>query len=245
MKHYGIIYKITNKINGKVYIGQTIQSLKSRKRDHRNKVDRLSNLYLYRAFKKYGFAAFEWQEIDQAISKTELDEKEKFYIERFQAVDREYGYNMTCGGEGGKQTEEVRRRIGASNRGRVKSEEERKKLSISLKGKYTKEKASWWGRKHTDEQKRKISEAQLGAKNHMYGKKASEETRQKKSEAIRGEKHWNHKTVINLDSGEIYVSALEASEKTGVDNSSIGKCCKGLRNSAGGYRWTYYTNAAG
>src|SRR5690606_5855512 len=124
----------TNKINGKVYIGQTIQPLKSRKRDHRNKVDKLSNLHLYRAFKKYGFDAFDWKEIDQAISKIELDEKERFYIEHFQSADQKHGYNMTFGGEGGEQTEEVKRRIGASNKGRVKSEEERKKLSDSLKG---------------------------------------------------------------------------------------------------------------
>jgi hypothetical protein len=48
-----------------------------------------------------------------------------------------------------------------------------------LKGKYTGEKASWWGKKHTDEERRKIGEAQIGTKNHMYGKKASETTRQK------------------------------------------------------------------
>jgi group I intron endonuclease len=241
MKCYGIIYKITNKINGKVYIGQTIQLFKARKKDHRNSMERLSHIYLYRAFKKYGLEAFEWEEIDQATSKVEPDEKERFYIEQFRSTNRKHGYNLTFGGEGGKQTEEVRQRIGASNKGRVKSEEERKKLSASLKGKYTKEKASWWGRKHTEEEKRKMSEAQRGPKNHMFGKKASEETRCKQGEARRGEKHWNHKRVINLDSGEVFISAMDASEKTGIDNSVIGKCCKGLRKSAGGFRWAYYT----
>ncbi len=243
MKHYGVIYKITNTINGKIYIGQTIQSLKARKRDHRNKVTRLSNLYLYRAFNKYGFESFEWEVLDQAESKHELDEKERFYIKQFRATHRKYGYNMTFGGEGGIQTEEVRQRIGASNKGRIKSESERKKLSKSLKGKYMGEKASWWGRKHTDVEKRKMSEAQLGSKNHMYGKKASKETRLKKSIAIQGEKHWNHKRVINLDTGEVFISAIAVRENTGIDNSLIGKCCKGLRKSAGGFHWAYYSDS--
>lgn len=240
MKRYGIIYKITNTVNGKIYIGQTVQTLVARKRDHRNSIERLARISLYRAFKKYGLEAFEWEEIDKASSKEELDKKEKLYIAQFHCTDSQYGYNMTLGGEGGKHTEEVKKRIGISNKGRIKSDSERKKLSDALKGKYVKEQAFWWGRKHTKEQKRKISEAQLGSKNHNFGKKASEETRLKKSEAIKGEKHWNHKKVVNLDTGRIYISAIEACELTGIDNSLIGKCCKGIRKSAGGFRWSYW-----
>lgn len=239
MEHYGIIYIITNCANRKVYVGQTTQSLRARKKDHINSTQRLPHIYLYRAFGKYGVGSFEWNEIDRAHSKSELDVKEKRHIEEYRATERQFGYNMTFGGEGGKHTEEVKKRISASNRGRIKSDEERQKLSISLKGKYTKEKASWWGRKHTDEERRKIGEAQRGPRNHNFGKKASEETRRKKSEAIKGEKHWNHKKVINLDTGHIYASAMEATEKTSIDNASIGKCCKGIRTNAGGFRWAY------
>jgi hypothetical protein len=60
------------------------------------------------------------------------------------------------------------------------------------------------------------------------------------SQSRKGEKHWNHKRVINLDTGEIYISAVEVSQRTGIDNSLIGKCCKGQRKSAGGYHWAYY-----
>ena len=197
-------------------------------------------LALYRAFTKYGFDAFDWEVIESAMSKGELDEKEKRFIEHFCSTLPQYGYNMTFGGEGGQHTEEVKLKISASNKGRTKSEEERRKLSDSLKGKYVKQKASWWGRKHTEEQKRKISEAQRGSRNHNFGKKASEETRRRKSEAIKGEKHWNHKRVVNLDSGEVYISAMDASQKTGIDNSLIGKCCKGHRKSAGGFRWAFW-----
>jgi group I intron endonuclease len=240
MKPYGIIYKSTNRTNGKVYVGQTVQSLRARIKDHRNSVSKHPQLALYRAFTKYGFETFDWEVIEHATSKGKLDEKERRFIEQYRSVNARYGYNMTFGGEGGKHTEEVKLKISASNKGRRKSESERKKLSDSLMGKYTKEKASWWGRRHTEEEKQKISEAQRGAKNHNFGKKASLETRRKKSEAIRGEKHWNHKRVVNLDSGEVFVSAMHAREKTGIDNSLIGKCCKGQRRSAGGFRWAFW-----
>lgn len=239
MKPYGIIYKISNRVNGKVYIGQTIQPLKSRKKDHLNCIEKLSHLVLYKAFKKYGKDNFLWEEIDHADTKEELDTKEKHYIAFFNAMNKRHGYNMTFGGEGGRHLEETKQRISNSLKGRVVTEMTREKLSRSLMGKYIQENASWWGRKHTEEEKRKIGQAQLGEKNHNFGKKASEETIKKKSEAIKGEKHWNHKNVINLSTGEVYISAVDASQKTGIDNSLIGKCCKGLRKSAGGFQWAY------
>jgi group I intron endonuclease len=242
MNNYGKIYKITNTVNGKIYIGQTIQTLKNRKnrkKDHRNCGERLQHLALCRAFKKYGFENFEWTTIYYAKDKNDLDEMEKYYIQFYKTMSPRYGYNMTFGGEGGQHPEEIKKKISRSLKGRVFSEETKKKLSLSLKGKYTKEKSSWWGRKHTEEERKKIGDAQKGQKNHNYGKKATEETRKKMSESHRGELHWNHKRVRNIDTGIVYVSAIEASEKTGIDNSSIGKCCKGKRNYAGGFRWGY------
>lgn len=239
MKYYGIVYKITNKTNEKIYIGQTIQSLTNRKKDHKNCQERLKNLALYRAFRKYGFKNFDWKIIHHAKDKNELDEMEKHYIQCYKTMLPKFGYNMTYGGEGGQHPEEIRIKISESLKGREFSEETRNKLSTSLKGKYTKEKSSWWGRKHTDEERKKIGDAQKGDKNHMYGKRASAETRKKMSESRKGELHWNHKKVRCIETGEIYISAIEAGEKTGIDNSSIGKCCKGKRNNAGSFRWDY------
>ena len=237
--YYGIVYKIQNKKNGKHYIGQTIQSLKSRKKDHRNCQDRLSNLALYRAFRKYGFDSFEWEIIHHAKDKADLDKMEKYYIQLYKTMSPKNGYNMTYGGEGGAHPSEIREKISNSLKGRVFTETTRKKLSISLKGKYTKENSSWWGRKHTDEERKKIGKAQKGIRNHNYGKKASVETRNKMSEAHKGEKHWNHKRVMCIETKEIYISSVDAFEKTGIDNSSIGKCCKGMRKRAGGFTWKY------
>ena len=239
MKNYGILYKIINTVNGKIYIGQTIQSLKNRKKDHRNCMVRLQHLPLYRAFRKYGFEKFEWTTIYSANDKNDLDKREKYYIQFYKTTRPPYGYNMTYGGEGGQHIEETKKKISESLKGRKFSEETKKKLSLSLKGKYTKEKSFWWGRKHAKEERRKIGDAQKGEKNHMYGKKATEETRRKMSGSHKGELHWNHKRVRNIETGIVYVSAIEACEKTGINNSSIGKCCKGKRNNAGGFKWEY------
>jgi group I intron endonuclease len=239
METYGIIYKITNTINGKIYIGQTIQTLKQRKKDHRNCMERLKHLALYRAFRKHGFEKFDWTIIYYAKDKNDLDETEKYYIKFFKTMSPKHGYNMTYGGEGGQHPIEIKQKISKSLQGRIFSDETRKKLSLSLKGKYTKERSSWWGRKHTDDERKKIGDAQKGDKNHMYGKKATAETRKKMSASHKGELHWNHKKVICVNTKVVYISAIDASEKTGVDNSSIGKCCKGQRNNAGGFRWEY------
>ena len=71
-----IIYKITNKINGKVYIGQTIQPLKKRWNLHRAKKSGCPALT--RAFEKYGKDNFDICIIDHAHAREELDNKEIF-----------------------------------------------------------------------------------------------------------------------------------------------------------------------
>jgi group I intron endonuclease len=98
---YGIIYKCTNKINSFIYIGQTIQSLESRVKKHK---DSDNNMDISKAFKEYGFDNFLWEEIDVAYSKEELNEQEKYWIKFYDSLSKNgHGYNKTKGGSG-KQT---------------------------------------------------------------------------------------------------------------------------------------------
>jgi len=239
---YGIVYKIVNTSNNKVYIGQTIQTLKQRKKDHLGCIKRLIRLRLYKALNEYGPDSFEWSILVNANSKIELDQLEKNFIIDYKSTNKEYGYNMTHGGEGAEHLEESKKRISDALKGRRKTKKTRQLSSLALKGKYTGEKSSFFGKNHTPETKLKQSLAQTGEKNHNWGKKATRETRKKQSESNKGEKHWNHKKVINLDTKKVYISALEASKKLKIDNSVIGKCCKGIRKTAGGYRWQYFQN---
>lgn len=98
---FGIIYRVTNLINGKVYIGQTRQGLSIRKahhiRDYNNKSH--ESIVLYKAFRKYGLESFKWEAIDTAGDITELNEKEIEWIE-IHGANKGKGYNMTSGGQG-------------------------------------------------------------------------------------------------------------------------------------------------
>ena len=94
---YGVIYKITNKIDGKVYIGQTKHSFDERY--HYNLEKYTHNLPLKNAIKKYGINNFEINKcIDVAFSEIELDIKEECYISIYKSYKN--GYNLTLGGDG-------------------------------------------------------------------------------------------------------------------------------------------------
>lgn len=95
------IYKITNKINGKIYIGQTHKSVESRFEDHIKNAETEKQYYLSKAIRKYNKENFIIETIDYALTKNEIDEKEKYWINELKTNNRLYGYNMTIGGEGG------------------------------------------------------------------------------------------------------------------------------------------------
>jgi group I intron endonuclease len=114
-KSFGIIYKVTNKINGKIYIGQTSQGLESRKYDHENRaIHNSTNMTISKALNKYGFENFIWEILEKCDSKEELDEMEFHYIVSYKSNIRKFGYNNTLGGEGSygfKHTKEACNKI--------------------------------------------------------------------------------------------------------------------------------------
>lgn len=101
------IYKITNLVNGKMYIGQSIDIYK-RWREHKaislNKESQAYNYPIYCAFRKYGFENFKFEVIEEC-STDKLDEKEIYYIEKYNTFTlwkNSNGYNQTIGGSGTK-----------------------------------------------------------------------------------------------------------------------------------------------
>lgn len=132
---YGIIYKITNTVNGKVYIGQTIKErgFKGRYDYSGNGIERVykvllvnkksrhkfCNTHLLSSIEKHGVEAFEVIEVfDVAFSKAELDSKEKAWISIYKSTDRKFGYNFTYGGSNGRPVDEVNRRNSLSKIGK-------------------------------------------------------------------------------------------------------------------------------
>jgi len=112
-EYYGIIYKIENTVNHKVYIGQTTSSKGFDGRYHfvgkdiekvykylngNLKRGERHNQHLRRAIEKYGFESFHVEKVfDVAMSKEELNDKETYYIEKFDSFHN--GYNQTYGGD--------------------------------------------------------------------------------------------------------------------------------------------------
>ena len=134
----GIIYKFTNKINGKVYIGQTVNE-EQRYYNHKRC---LEDSYFHRAVKKYGWENFDYEVIER-LDESLLDEREIYWIDFYQSFG-EKGYNLTLGGNG--------------SRGYKKTPEQIKNNSLALKGRISPMK----GRKTSEEAKRKQSEAHKG-----------------------------------------------------------------------------------
>ena len=98
----GFIYKITNNINQKSYIGKTERSIQVRYKEHLRHKDYL-DLPLYRAFNKYGIENFSVSQIEECNNK-DLDNREIYWINFYQTYKN--GYNCTGGGEGGVKTYE-------------------------------------------------------------------------------------------------------------------------------------------
>src|SRR3989304_2765181 len=125
------IYKIENKFNGKIYIGQTKREINKRVYFHLKRKSYVGN-----ALRKYGLQSFLISIIDQADTKEILDEKERYWIKFYNCRNPE-GYNFTDGGDGlinpSEETRQKMRDTKAANP-RYPSEESRRKMSIAGKG---------------------------------------------------------------------------------------------------------------
>lgn len=119
-----IIYKITNKINQKIYIGRTTQSLQKRWSIHKahskywKKYFKKSKSYLYASIDKYKIENFDIQEIDRAVDFNSLVKLEAFYIKKFSSNNPHFGYNLIIDtyGKGLEFLDEnIRRKISAKS----------------------------------------------------------------------------------------------------------------------------------
>ena len=121
IKPFGYIYKITNEINGKVYIGQSV-NVNKRFKEHIdasfNPNHEEYNYKLCRSIRKYGKDCFTLDIIDTCFTKSELNEKEIYYIKLYNSTV--LGYNIATGGQGGNLGPEVCKKISESLKGRPK-----------------------------------------------------------------------------------------------------------------------------
>ena len=142
---YGIIYVIRNKVNNKLYIGQTTDKNGFNGRYNYNILKRTHNEQLRRSIEKYGIESFNIdEEFDIAYSKEELDKLEDMYIKIYNTIDKNCGYNNKYGGANGKYSEETKQKMSEAMRGdknpfykKHHSEEQKAKWRKTRKGKLT------------------------------------------------------------------------------------------------------------
>jgi group I intron endonuclease len=124
------IYKIVNRINGKVYIGQTWNTIKQRWFDHKKPSGKRC-VKLHRAITKYGAQNFTLELITVCGIQETADYWEKFFISKFESINT--GYNIKEGGSHGRLSEEQKRAVGDFHRGKTMSEDSINKISKSLR----------------------------------------------------------------------------------------------------------------
>lgn len=206
--------------NGKKYIGCTKLQLNDR---WRNGNGYKRNPRFYPDIMQFG-----WDNIKHCVLETNLDyesacDLEKDYIEKFNTIDTQYGYNISnFKGTGGVPV----------FLGRHHSVETKGKMSRSASNKI-----------FTQEHKDNISKGKqgcFGEKNGFYGKHHSEESKNKISASKIG-KCTKPVSQYSLNGKCIkeYDGAKQASIETGLDSSAITRCCKNKAKTVGGYKWSY------
>ena len=173
----GCVYQAKNKVNGKLYIGQTIHELGKRKYQHKWSADKGNTSVFLRAIRKYGWGNFEWKILFKSNDSDKLNNMEVKLIKRFGTLTPN-GYNVANGGErfagftggmtGKKHSEETKAKMKKARKLFHHTSEAKAKLSIASKG-----------RKLSDEHKAKISKS-------LRGRKLSEEHKARVGKANRG-----------------------------------------------------------
>ncbi len=211
-----IIYKVINKLNGKTYVGASTDSLESRKNDHRQKAAKKVGSKFQEAIASYPSEAFEWVQIDTANSTNELADKEKEYVIKYDAKDN--GYNADRGGGFQKNIYQYDVETGFLLSKFSSLEEASREVEVDRKT---------------------ISKACLGEIKICAGYFWSYSL----AENFQPEADKRKKKVFQFyEHGELvrsYDSVAEASQITGVNRSSIAKCCRGEYKYAGDYYWDY------
>ena len=225
------------KTNGKKYFGITSQKPKDRWDKGKGYK---KNQYFWRAINKYGwFDGFDHEIITNCLTEPEASEMEIKLIAQYDTTNPQNGYNINPGGQGGKHSEESKKRMRENH------------------ADFSGEKHPLYGRGHTQETREKMSQiAKERYKNEAYIRKMSESHKwenlsqeaklnYKKAAEERGKRYcgvnnpcWGvGDAVVQFDSSyhflNIFITVRDAQRQTQIDRSSITKCCNNKAKSAG------------
>jgi group I intron endonuclease len=263
-----IVYLITNKINGKRYVGQTVQTLSARFSKHCYLRTANEGMPIVHAIQKYGKGNFEIKVLATCDSIEQMNHRESCYIGILK-TRTPHGYNVLSGGSNSRHTEETERKIGQSNigkhTGRKCTEETKKRMSESRMGikrspefkkgcseRVKGEKHPMFGKHHSEDSKQKISIALIGVNTWSKGKKATQETKQKISIASTGRSPTlevkQKLSLINShpdmevfchQTNMTYSSTSQAARVLGLNRGKVKNVLKGRSEHTKGYTFIY------
>jgi group I intron endonuclease len=208
----GYIYTITNKTDNKTYVGQTVQDVELRWKDH---LKRGSNCrYLKSAINKYGVDNFVFKLVCITFD-NQLDDMEIKYIEKYNCLVPN-GYNLRRGGNSGRHHAETKQKISDTLKMRYQNGlvPPRPQLGIP----------------HSEITKKRISES-------LKGRRISQESTNKRIISRR----INRTIQFDIEGNRLnsFDSCKEAAEYIGTTISSISKCCVGTSKTSKGFVWKY------
>jgi group I intron endonuclease len=243
------VYKITNLVNGKFYIGSSTSEkdgFKDRINTHIRLLNRKThyNKHLQSAWLKYGSHNFKFEIVEVVYGKDKILEREQYYITLYGVTNPKIGYNKSPKANsqlGFKHTEETKKKMSES--AKIYSKE----ISERMKKLHT-------GKKMLNETKEKISKKLKACKRNedfknkmsIIGKNRiiSEEIKNKISQTKKGVNSKKRKPVYQVDLNDeiikIWSYAGEAEEILNISKGKISAVCLGKRKTAGGFKWKYY-----
>lgn len=248
------VYKHTSP-SKKVYIGITNQIPERRWR--KDGSGYRQNTRFYNAIKKYGWDSFQHEILFKNLSKEDACKKEIELISEYNSYLNDFGYNQSLGGEHANHSNSTKNKLSESVSELWENDDYRKHMSDVHKGKGR----SGW--RHTEEAKQKMSEHQKNISKDKVKKRVdnlieynrSEEGRINNSNRTkklwedeefrkRNTKHlygncYRRKSVLCVETGEVFDTVEKASLSVGVTRDAIGRVCRGLGKTSGGYHWRF------
>lgn len=213
------VYKHTNLVNGKVYIG--ITSRLPEKRWGRNGCNYRSNHHFYNAILKYGWdSGFSHEILYSGLTKENAEEYERDLIRHFNSANPEYGYNIALGGNSvGKMSDATKKKISASNKGKRRTLEQRKKMSDIAK-------------ESSLERSERFRKIRVNFKNWNDGVVFTEEQK----DLIKGN---TYRPVYCSELNRTFKSISFAARELDLYPELICQVCMGRRKTTGGYHFEY------
>lgn len=230
--------------SGKIYVGQTGVGIEKRwgkngKRYLHKKGDKYTHPAFANAILKYGWDCFNHEIVASSLTKEEADNFEKLLIKELDTMNPKYGYNCMSGGSNGSHSEESRKKISESRKGRKLSEETKRKMAESAnRG----EDHYLYGKHLPEETKKKISET-------LKGNVISEDVRKKIGESLRGKRTGADspyaKKVVQYDLQGNFIKTWDSivDAENALRIRGVSSCCNDCNHvvkTVGGYIWRYF-----